>query len=80
MIVADEAMASNRFDMADTMDGDFTVMYLYDDDKVYPVHLSDEREDCRSEGSIVYATSEMVIEDRHTFGRAVVGTVNHTDH
>lgn len=80
MTLVDEAKASSRFDLSDCIEGNFTVLALHDDGKLHEVYLSDERENCRNEGSIVYAISEMVIEDRHTFGRAVVGHVQHTDH
>ena len=79
MIVTDMGNASNRFDMADIHGDDFTVMYLNDDNKLYPVTLQN-REKTSNQSSIVMAISEMWIEDRHTFGMKVVGHCSHTDH
>lgn len=78
MELASEARVSYLFDMADYFDGEFTVMYLHDDKKLYPVTLQN-KERVSGDG-IVYAISEMWIEDRHTFGMVVVGHCKHTDH
>ena len=80
MELASEARASYLFDMSDYLDGTFTVMYLHDDNKLYEVTLEEKTKVDRTENSIVYAISEMWIQDRHTFGMAVVGHCQHTDH
>lgn len=81
MMVVDEEKASNRFDQADYLDGEFTIMYLHDDNKLYEVELREPEEKFeRSENSIIRAISEMWIEDRHTFGQAMIGHCQHTDH